>query len=244
LHIRSRAKIAVRHALRQAGFDLVRSLGPDDLLRRRIDLLRRHGINVLFDVGANTGQYGSTMRALGYEGRIISFEPSSEAFRVLADTTRGDPSWTALNCALGEREGEVALHVSANSQSSSVLPMLPSHVAAAPDSVFVAEETVECTTLGSQIKRHVNGAEDRLFVKVDTQGSELQVLAGAEEQLGLAVGLQLELSLIQLYEGQPVIEELISAVRALGYIPVAVEPDFFDPHTGRLLQADGIFFRP
>lgn len=208
-----------------------------------MDLLRRHGINVLFDVGANAGQYASTMRALGYDGRIVSFEPSSEAFALLAAAAGDDPGWTAVQCALGEREGTVNLHISGNSQSSSVLPMLPSHLAADPTSRYVAEETVPVTTLALQIERHLR-PDDCLFVKIDTQGCELQVLAGAGDRLAAVRGLQVELSLVPLYQDQPLIDEVISSVRRMGYAPVSIEPDFFEPRTGALLQADGIFFRP
>jgi FkbM family methyltransferase len=242
LRFTSRAKIALGSALHRAGFDLVRSLSPTDLLRRRLRLLNHYGVNVVFDVGANAGQYASTMRALGYDGRIVSFEPSAEAFHVLADAARRDPGWTAVNSALGEEEGVRVLHVAANSQSSSLLPMLPTHVEAAPDSYYVRDETVIVSTLAVEIERHVEAA-DRLFVKIDTQGFERQVLMGAGDRLAAVAGLQVELTLVPLYEGQLVIEELIAFIRRLGYVPMFLEPDFFDPTSGQLLQADGIFFR-
>ncbi len=212
-------------------------------MRRRIDLLRRHQIDVLFDVGANAGQYATTMRALGYAGRIVSFEPSSEAFGILSHAAEGDPKWTAVNCALGEAEGTVTLHVSGNSQSSSTLAMLPAHVDADPASAFVVDETVAVTTLAGQIDRQVQSGE-RLFVKIDTQGSEHQVLAGAGDRLGRVAGLQLELSMVPLYDGQVLIEGLIASARAMGFVPMSLEPDYYDRSTGQLLQADGIFFRP
>ena len=206
-------------------------------------LLRRHRIDVLFDVGANAGQYASTMRALGFEGRIVSFEPSSEAYSLLAEAARRDPGWETVQCALGERSGSATLHISRNSQSSSLLPMLPSHLAADPASAYVTDETVELATLAQQIDDHLRPSE-RLFVKIDTQGSELEVLRGAGEHLSRVVGIQLELSLVPLYDGQPLIEGVIGTMRALGYVPMSVEPDFHHPTTGQLLQADGIFFRP
>lgn len=228
--------------MQRFGFDLVRSLPPDDILRRRIDLLRQHRVDVVFDIGANAGQYVATLRALGYQGRVVSFEPSSEAFRLLSQAARRDPGWVAVNCALGEREGSTTLHLSGNSQSSSVLAMLPAHLAAAPSSAYVAEETVAMTTLARQIDRYLQPGE-RLFVKIDTQGSEGRVLSGAADRLSFVVGLQLELSMVPLYEKQPLVEELIATVRALGFVPMLLEPDFYDPTAGQLLQADGIFFR-
>jgi FkbM family methyltransferase len=242
LRLHSRAKVAVRGALHRAGFDLVRSLDASDLLRRRVRLLEQHGVNVLFDVGANAGQYALTMRALGYGGRIVSFEPSTDAFELLARTAQADGQWETVNCGLGAEAGERTLHVSANSQSSSLLVMLPAHLAAAPDSAYVRDETVTLSTLAAEMERRV-GADDRLFVKIDTQGSERDILAGAGPYLDGIVGWQVELSLVPLYEDQPLIEELIALLRDLGYVPMSIEPDFSDPTTGRLLQADGVFFR-
>lgn len=238
----SRAKIAARALLHRAGVDLVRSLDPSDLLRRRLQLIERYGVNVIFDVGANAGQYGTTMRALGYTGRLVSFEPSTEAFELLARTARRDPLWTVVNVGLGETEATVALNVSGNSQSSSLLGILPTHLSADPESAYVHTEAVRITTLAAAIEEHVSEG-DRLFVKVDTQGSERQVLAGAGPRLAQVVGLQVELSLVPLYEGQALMEELIADLRTLGFVPMSIEPDFFHPETGQLLQADGVFFR-
>lgn len=207
-----------------------------------MQLLERHGINVVFDVGANAGQWATTMRSLGYSGRIVSFEPSGEAFELLAQAARGDASWTAVHCGLGREEGQGTLHVSANSQSSSLLEMLPAHVTVAPDSAYVRDETITMATLGSAIAEHT-AQGDCLFVKIDTQGSEQDVLDGAGDRLADVLGWQVELSLVPLYAGQPLIEDMVSLLRGLGYEPMSIEPDFFEPGTGRLLQADGIFFR-
>lgn len=199
-------------------------------------------MNVIFDVGANGGQYAMTMRALGYSGKLVSFEPSTEAFELLARRARQDAEWTTVNCALGEEAGERVLHLAGNSQSSSLLDMLPAHLAVAPESAYVGDEIVRVSTLASEIDRHVGGG-DRLFVKVDTQGSEREVIAGGRDRLEGVAGWQVELSLVPLYRGQLLIEELITLLRELGYVPMSIEPDFSDPTTGQLLQADGIFFR-
>jgi FkbM family methyltransferase len=234
--------VAVQSILHRAGFDLVRSLDSTDLLRRRMQLLDAHGVNVLFDVGANAGQYARTMRGLGFQGRIVSFEPLSDAYQLLADAARHDPDWLAVNCALGADAGECTLHVAGNSQSSSLLAMLPSHLAADPRSAYVRDERVTISTLATEVDRYL-ASGDRLFVKVDTQGTERSVLAGAGATVDRVLGWQVELSLSALYEGQPLIEDMIRLLRDLGYTPMSIEPDFFDRATGRLLQADGVFFR-
>src|SRR5690242_19513073 len=100
-----------------------------------INSLRVHDINLVLDVGANTGQFGQNLRALGYTGHIVSFEPLSGAHRVLVKTASRDKKWSVpQKVAIGGHSGTVEIHVSANSVSSSVLAMLDAHVAAAPES--------------------------------------------------------------------------------------------------------------
>ena len=134
------------------------------------------------------------------------------------------------------------MHVAANSVSSSLLGMLPAHLDAAPYSRFVGDIQVEMVTLSEAIDRHV-GTDERLFVKVDAQGYESRILAGATEGLNRIQGLQLELSIVPLYEGSATLGTLIGEAERLGFTLMSIEPGFSDQRSGRLLQADGLFFR-
>lgn len=242
MQLRTTSVLLLRRMLHRVGFDLVRSLDEQDLLSRRLQLLRSRDVNVLFDVGAHAGQYGQTMRAAGYGGRLVSFEPLPEPFAMLQSVSTTDSNWDVVNAALGESEGDVVMHVSGNSQSSSVLQMLPIHEEADPRSGYVGECRVAMTTLAKVVNERV-GADDRLFVKVDAQGYEEQVLAGAGDQLARITGLQLELSLVHLYEGQALLHQMVSRLMEEGFALTSIEPGFWDRRTGQLLQADGIFFR-
>ncbi|HEV2068622.1 MAG TPA: FkbM family methyltransferase [Acidimicrobiales bacterium] len=242
MEFRTNAVLVLRRLLNRLGFDLVRSLDEDDLLRRRLQLLKSRGVNVVFDVGAHAGQYGQTMRAAGYDGRLVSFEPLPEPFAILESASSTDGDWEVVNVALGDGEKEVVMHVAGNSQSSSVLQMLPAHQDADARSRYVGECRVPMTTLEKVVSERV-GADDRLFVKVDAQGYEEQVLAGAGDELARITGLQLELSLVHLYEGQALLHQMVSRLMDEGFVLVSIEPGFWDRRTGQLLQADGIFFR-
>ena len=209
---------------------------------RRMKLLDDHRVDVVLDVGANAGQYGRELRALGYAGRIVSFEPLSAAFAALEAARAGDPLWQAERLAVGMAAGEAVLHMAENSVSSSLLPMLPRHLASAPASRYVGTETVRTERLDTLLARHLHDG-DRPFLKVDTQGSELAVVRSAGSDLHRLVGLQLELSLVPLYQGETLFAEMVALLAREGYTLVSIEPGHADIASGQLLQVDGIFLR-
>lgn len=84
---------------------------------------------------------------------------------------------------------------------------------------------------------------DRAYMKIDVQGYEKHVIEGAEAVLDSIVGVQMEVSLVPLYEEEELIGETIKSMSDKGYILMGLEPGFFDRTTGQLLQADCIFFR-
>ncbi len=64
---------AVRAVTHRLGFDIVRYDPFAEIAHRRQRFLSHLGISLVFDVGANTGQYAEGLRAEGYRGRIVSF---------------------------------------------------------------------------------------------------------------------------------------------------------------------------
>ncbi len=83
----------------------------------------------------------------------------------------------------------------------------------------------------------------KLLLKIDTQGYEMSVLEGAQKLLPRACGVQLELSLAQLYDGQVLYLEMLQWLQARGFNLWSVIPGFVDPSSARMLQFDGVFFR-
>lgn len=205
-------------------------------------MLAHHGVNVVLDVGANAGQFGKDLRLAGYAGRIVSFEPLSAAHAQLLTTTRGDPNWiVAERMAVGNQEGDVTINVSGDSVSSSVMDMLEAHVVAAPDSVFVGKEQIRMHRLDSVARNYLRDG-DVVFLKVDVQGFESQVLEGAAQVLPEVVGMQLELSLVPCYEGQVLLPPMLERIVGSSFDLWSVWPGTVDQCTGRMLQVDAVFF--
>ena len=238
-------KNIVRPAVRRLGFDIVRfnpqsMPSPADRLRQR--LLSDLNVDTVIDVGANVGQFASGVRKHGFTGRIISFEPLLEPFTALRSRSTSDGNWQAINLALAATAEETQLNVAANSESSSLLPMGQRHLDAAPESAYVSTQTVRSVTLDSLCDELLS-ATKTAWLKIDVQGTELLVLAGAVDTLKRVAGIEIELSLVQLYEGQPLIEDAIRQLRSLGYEMTCVESVFDDPRTGHTLQLAGLFVR-
>lgn len=204
--------------------------------------MKRLDIDLVVDVGANEGQFVGWMRGWGYTGRIVSFEPMRSAFDRCRERWSGDPRWAGAQLALGESDAQLEIQVAGNSMSSSLLPMLRSHVEAAPQSAIVATEAVAVRRLDQAILPHMQDAR-RLFLKVDTQGYEAQVLLGATGILDQVAFIELELSMVPLYAGQALLPEMMTKVANLGYTPVALEPGFANYDEGRVFQMDGLFVR-
>jgi hypothetical protein len=147
-----------------------------------------------------------------------------------------------VHAGLGPEAGPATINIASNSQSSSLLPMLDVHAQAAPESAFVGTETITLQTLASALDEH-DAPGTRPFVKIDAQGYERPILESGGAALERVVGLQLEMSLTPLYEGESTMTEMLPYLETLGFVPMSLEPGYADPKTGRLLQVDGIFFR-
>lgn len=235
--LRERAKLMVRGALQRVDLDVSRR----PYSGRLVASLDAAGIDTVLDIGANVGQFGLMTRRAGFAGRIISCEPLAGAFQQLSARSARDDSWTPVRTAVGSSSGTTSINVSANSFSSSVLPMAEEHLRSAPGSAYIGTETVAMTTVRELVVAH-SVEPSRCLLKIDTQGFEDEVLAGAGDLVDEFGAVQLELSFVELYTGQQLFDELYERMRSHGLHAHILEPGFSDPD-GRLLQCDGLFVR-
>lgn len=231
-------KDALRGILHGLGIEVVRYLPRNFLHLRRAELLRSGAISLVLDVGAGDGSWALQLRRAGFRGRLVSVEPLTESYAQLQARCCADPGWEAFHVALGDREGTADLYVAGTAQSSSLLPMAARHVEAAPGTAVVGTETVAVTRLDSLGVVHEHG---RTYLKLDVQGAELQVLHGATSTLRATEAVEAELSLVELYEGQALLPDVVTELARANFRFVAMEPSFRDPRTGDLLQVNGLF---
>lgn len=212
----------------------------DDNLNARRTMFIHYGVNVLLDVGANIGQYAMLMRRLEYKGKIVSFEPLSSAFAELKSNAEKDGNWLCENIAIGSRNEVNEIHISGNSYSSSLLDILPSHIAFDSESQYVGKESIQVKRLDDIFGNYCNEG-NVVMMKIDTQGYERSVLEGAAESLKKIKLLQLEMSIEPLYKNETLFPEMLGFIYQYGFELFGLENGIRDEKSGKLLQVDGIF---
>ena len=233
-------KRKVIHLLKKK-FNLVEksAISIDSERRKKLQLYCE--INKIIDVGANSGQYAlEQFKTLNYKGTIVSFEPMKSPFQTLLKKSNTYNNWIAINAGLGVIKESKIINVAKNSFSSSLLEMLPSHLDNAPQSVYVDKEEIQIDTLSNIYKTHCS-ENDHVFLKIDTQGYEYNVLEGGLDVIDKVKMIQIEMSLIPLYDGEKTFDDMMNYLTQKHFKLVSIEPGFYSETTGQLLQMDGIF---
>jgi FkbM family methyltransferase len=215
-------KDSVLKVSRSLGYDIVplREMRERDFALHLRELLARLDIDCVLDVGANVGQYHDFLRdRVLYEGKIVSFEPVARHVEVLRERAREDPDWHIEGCALGARDEQMEINVMVSDQFSSFLE--PDHRRVGEYSelnVPKAKETVTVRTLDvvMPVLQERLGFE-RPYLKLDTQGFDIEVLRGAGDSLPAVRALQTEVSVLGIYKGMPGYIDTLRHLDGLGF---------------------------
>jgi len=238
----NRAARALTRLSHKMGFDIRRWPAPNPYYERLAQILAAGSIRVVLDIGANEGQFAHELRSAGYDGRIVSIEPGAAAFATLSRVAADDPDWdTPEPIALGVRDGETELIVYNRSDMNSVLPINAVGQNTFPRLTEMERQTVSVRRLDAVFDSLVG--EGKAAVKIDTQGSERDILAGAAGVLDRIPILQIEMGLVQLYEGAAAFEEILLQLLEAGFYLAMTSPVSFDKTTALPIEVDALFLR-
>lgn len=200
-------------------------------------------VDCVIDVGANQGQYATTLRRdVGFAGTILSFEPNPEIFTILERRATGDRRWHVFNMALSDFDGMAHFNIMAADQFSSLeRPAVELDPIFADRNKVTRQVEMQCRRLSGLLPelRAAHGFT-RPFLKMDTQGHDLAVCEGAVEVLADLTGVQTELAVRPIYEGGTGYRTMIEWLEGRGFAPSA----FFANNKGHfplLVEMDGIF---
>jgi FkbM family methyltransferase len=228
----------IKHLLQRAGIAVGRYPNSRDAECVRQQLLTHLGVDLVLDVGANTGQYGLELIRSGYRGRLVSFEPVRAFFDQLQAESAQYPRWECRPLALGTHDESAQINVAGTMSS------MLTKAAGASDTVSFASGATEQINVArlDTLRPKLFDSAKRVWLKLDVQGFEMQALEGAAESLGSLAAIELELSLWAFYSGQTFYRDMIAYLEARHFTLWSLSPGLRDP-SGRLIEMDGIFVR-
>jgi FkbM family methyltransferase len=232
---------ALNRILRKFGFELERYETSTSQHKLQQQLILSHKIDLLLDIGANSGQFGEKMRDIGYKGKMVSFEPMRKAFTLLKAKADADKNWDAHNCALGDEEKETEINISENSYSSSLFSIKKELTDSVPATKVIAKEAIKVKRLTDVISLKELSAYRNIMLKIDVQGYEFLVLKGCTPILPHVKLVQTEMAFTVLYESGRLYDEMIAYMKSINFELYSLIPEFYDAATGKLMEADGVF---
>lgn len=187
----------------------------------------------VIDVGAALGDWTVACASVFPQARYVLAEPLAEFHERLEGIARSLARAEVVRAAVSDRTGETTLHVHRDLIGSSLLrEQEGEHVDGTP-------RRVETTTVDALVRER--DLRPPFLLKLDVQGAEGQVLAGAREMLPACVAVQLEVSFFSFFHGGTRFEELVATMSAAGFVVYDVGSLSYRPLDGALGQADVLF---
>ena len=193
---------------------------------------------VIIDIGANKGQFALACRKWAPSAKVISFEPLStpaDIFRLLFSK---DANVQFHQIAIGPKKQRTCIHVSANEDSSSLLPIGPNQVAIYPGTQ--EKESIEIDVAPLSFFLMPEDIKSPAMLKLDVQGFEMEALKGCEALIEKFDFIYCECSFIELYSGQKLAYEVIDWLHQRQFNFIGIFNTSYDG-SGQAIQADFLF---
>lgn len=195
----------------------------------------------IFDIGANRGQFSLVARICFPDKRIFAFEPYASAADSYRCVFGADRNVELFCTAVSSVDSERILHVSQRDDSSSLLPIGDLQNDTYPGTSLKKQVRVRSCPISASVNFADVGNE--LLLKIDVQGSELDVLKSTEANLTQFKYIYVECSMAEFYVGQPLACEVMEFLSLKGFrLEGAYNPSVSSDGV-RLLQADFLFKR-
>ncbi len=227
------------------GYDILQLRMHPTLESHLAFLIKKMDIDLVLDVGANFGQYAVLLRRLGYRGPIYSFEPVTSIYECLRRKSSKDKNWLCFKCGLGAAPGNQEINVTRSSHLSSFYPANNYGKKLLQEAIEVSfKEHIEVTTVDDFLKDNIKTtAPKNIFLKLDTQGYDLEVFRGALKSLKSVAGIQSEISFQPVYAGAPGYLETLRQYAAHHFRVTGFYPISRDSTNLTLIEADCVLVK-
>jgi FkbM family methyltransferase len=241
-------KNLVRSCVRPFGIDIVSYPRLSSLAVQLRDLVRTNGVNLILDVGACDGGFVRFLRGpVGYRGKIISFEPTNDTFRMLCENLRADKNWRGCNVGIGDADSEGIINTYGNNRDFNSILSLRGDSARSygVNLASKSEQPIKIRTIDGLWGDLVEDIPDPIvYLKTDTQGHDPAVIRGATPRLKHIVAIQTELPALQLYDGMQSLPDSLKSMASLEYVPYGFHPvNQLKEMNGMTPEYDVVFIR-
>ena len=219
-------KQSIRKILNATGFDIVKIKNQHGSFEQHLkQIFLYKNIECVIDVGANSGQYGKFLRSLGFNGWIVSFEPVKLVYDKLVEAAKGDDKWLCYHLALGDKNETKVLNVYSSTVFSSFLEANEYSKKIWNSLENVTHQEVSVARLDDIFPEiYEKTACNNYYLKLDTQGYDLNVFHGGLASLTKVNALQTELSLIHVYKNMISPYEILNEFHAHDYFISGMYP--------------------
>lgn len=214
-----------RKLARRFGYELIKRRKHPTSNTHIINLVNAYKIDLVLDVGANLGQFGKTLRQEGYGGEIHSFEPVSATYGLLEKASHADKQWFVHHCAMGNECGNSTINIAGSPDLSSLL--MPNKFGKEKYKKIetLRKENIKISTIDTFLEQQITDLDNRrIFLKMDTQGYDLNVFKGSSNTLKYIVCILSEISLIPIYFGMPHYLDALKNYEEQGFIITGLYP--------------------
>jgi FkbM family methyltransferase len=206
-------------------------------------IINFHNIEIIFDVGASWGGYAKSLRRFGFKKKIISFEPVNASHEKLLINSLNDSFWHVHKKIIvtNKDNKKQSINVSKDFENSSLLNLTKLHSENHVDAKYSHQEEIECDSLDNLVDQYLEN-EKNLMIKVDVQGTEMNVLKSVVNNIKRFKLVQIELSLHEMYEKQVLWKEIIAFMNDYNFDIWTIYPGYKKKSIGQLYQFDVIFY--
>ena len=181
----------------------------------------------ILDIGANTGQFYNKMSRYYPNSKYLLIEGNE-----LCEDELKKLNVEYKIVLLSDTEKEVEFWIDSNNKQSTGNSIYKEKTQFFNNSTSVKYKTKTLDSI-------VNQSYD--LVKIDTQGSEIDIIKGGLNTIKMAKGVILEVSLVEYNQGSPLQEEVFNFMSNLGFEPVEIIEKIYHPENGQHIQNDVLF---
>jgi FkbM family methyltransferase len=238
---------SIKSIFRAIGFDIVKYPPVLPLQTQIRELISQRHINLVFDVGAFQGTFCEMLRSeVKYDGRICSFEPSEDSFAILSRKMKNDPRWNGFQIGLSSNDVQATLNTyEGRGDFNSLLRLRDNDARIFGVNTSPEKRLIQLRRIDSIWHQATSSiSEPKVFLKIDTQGHDCEVLAGASAHLEKVVMIQCELAALEIYDEMTPMHETLKILKDLGYSPVGFHAvNQLKDYGGLVPEFDVIFLR-